>query len=308
MRQNLKGKVAVVTGAGRGIGRGIALLLAEQGAAVVVNDLGCEVDGSGNESRVADQVVAEIRAAGGLAVANGDSVTDFAASEQIVETARQEFGRLDILVNNAGILRDRMIFNMSEAEWDAVIAVHLKGTWNCTRHATRRMKEEQNGRIISLTSTSGLYGNPGQANYGAAKDAIAGMTRVVAREVGKYGITVNAIAPAAHTRMISSIPKAASDKKAAAGIATPRLGPRPLFGEADDIAPMIGYLATDAARDVNGQIFMVTAGLISRLSDPTPSRTITRPERWTPEEIAMVFSRTLGLDIPNPMPARPKAD
>ena len=306
MKRHLKGKVAVVTGAGRGIGRGVALLLAQQGAAVVVNDLGCDVDGSGNESRVADQVVLEIRAAGGAAASNGDSVSDFAGAGQIIDTAVREFGRIDILVNNAGILRDRMIFNMSEAEWDAVIEVHLKGTWNCTHHATRRMKEQKGGRIISFTSTSGLYGNPGQANYGAAKDGIAGMIRVVAREVGNYGITVNGIAPAAHTRMIASIPQAATDKKVAAGIAVPRTGPRPLFGEADDIAPTVAWLATDAACDVNGQIFMVTAGLVSRLSDPTPHRTISRPERWTPEEIAMIFSRTLGLDVPNPMPPRPK--
>src|SRR5437667_350850 len=208
MAKRLEGRAGVVTGAGRGIGRAVAELLAAEGAAVVVNDLGAEVDGTGASRRVADEVVDAIRARGGTAVANADSVADFAAAERIVETAVKEFGPIDSLVNNAGILRDRMIFNMSEEEWDGVIAVHLKGTFNCTRHATRRMREQRRGRIVSISSTSGVYGNSGQANYGAAKDGIAGLTRVVARGVGSYGLPANAVGTAAATlEVVARVPR-----------------------------------------------------------------------------------------------------
>jgi NAD(P)-dependent dehydrogenase (short-subunit alcohol dehydrogenase family) len=303
MARNLEGKVAVVTGAGRGIGRGIAELMAAEGASVVVNDLGCAVDGAGNEAKAADEAVDAIRRAGGRAVASYDSVADFAAAERIVQTAVREFGRLDVLVNVAGILRDRMVFNMSEEEWDAVVAVHLKGTWSCTRHAARVMREQKSGRIISFSSTSGLYGNPGQCNYGAAKDGIAGMTRVVARELGKYGITVNAIAPVAHTRMTQNVPSGSRQKRLERGISVPT---RALFGAPEDVAPMVAYLATDAAADVNGQVFLVNGGMISRLADPAPARTIQKNERWTPQEIALLFPRTFGMDLVNPAPALPR--
>src|SRR2546428_846989 len=251
MAKRLEGRAAVGTGAGRGIGRAIAELLAAEGAAVVVNDLGAEVDGRGASRRVADEVVDAIRARGGRAVANADSVADFPAAERVVETAVKEFGALDILVNNAGILRDRMLFNMSEEEWDAVIAVHLKGTFNCPRHATRRMREQRRGRIISISSTSGVYGNSGQANYGAAKDGIAGLTRVAARDVGRYGITVNAVCPGAMTRMAATVPDSARTVRAERGLST-GLGQRSFllgkFGPVIVVSFAV-YLATDAAKN-----------------------------------------------------------
>jgi NAD(P)-dependent dehydrogenase (short-subunit alcohol dehydrogenase family) len=307
MGKRLEGRGAVVTGAGRGIGRAIAELLAAEGAAVVVNDLGGAVDGTGASRGAADEVVAAIRARNGTAVANYDSVADFAAAERIVGTAVKEFGAIDILVNNAGILRDRMLFNMSEEEWDAVIAVHLKGTFNCTRHATRLMRERRHGRVVSISSSSGVFGNSGQANYGAAKDGIAGLTRVAARDVGRYGITVNAVCPGAQTRMIQTVPQSARDARASRGIATgapPRAFPLRNFGP-ENVAPFVAWLTTDAAHDVNGQLFLVMAGMIALLNYPAPTRTIFKDEgRWTPEEIATVFSHTLGMDLVNPAPPR----
>ena len=303
MGSRLAGKVAVVTGAGRGIGRGIALLLAHEGAAVVVNDVGGKVDGSGQSASPAEEVVATITAAGGRARANGDSVADYTAAEHLIATAVKEFGRIDILVNNAGILRDRMIFNLSEEDFDAVIAVHLKGTFNCTRHASVHMRQQQWGRIISMSSTSGLYGNAGQANYGAAKDGIAGLTRVASRDLGKYGITVNAIAPAAATRMLATIPDAAQ-RRPPGRAAAPAGDVPPLRMDPDDVAPFAVYLATDAAADINGQTFMVRGGVISLLNYPAPVRTITKHGRWSPEEIAALFPSTFGMDLVNPAPAR----
>jgi len=307
MGNRLKDKVAVVTGAGRGIGRGIALLLAEEGAAVVVNDLGGNVDGSGQSSSPAEEVVAAIKATGGRAVANADSVASFAAAEHIINTAVKEFGRIDILVNNAGILRDRMVFNLSEEDWDAVINVHLKGAFNCTRHAAGLMRQQKFGRIISMSSTSGLYGNSGQANYGAAKDGIAGLTRVVSRDLGKYGITVNAIAPAASTRMIATVPQKAQQIRQERGVSLTAPAPAtlpPLRSEPEDVAPFVVYLATDAAGGINGQTFMVRGGVVSLLNYPAPARTITKVGRWTAEEIASLFPHTFGMDLVNPAPPR----
>ena len=307
MGNRLQGKVAVVTGAGRGIGRGIALLLAVEGAAVVVNDVGSDVSGSGQSRGPADEVVGEILAAGGRAIANVDNVASFRAAESLINAAVKEFGQIDVLVNNAGILRDRMVFNLSEEDWDSVIAVHLKGTFNCTRHASVHMRQQKWGRIISMSSTSGLYGNSGQANYGAAKDGIAGLTRVVSRDLGKYGITVNAVAPAASTRLTATVPQSARQIRAERGVslATPLAGelPQPRMSP-DDIAPFVVYLATDAAAGINGQTFMVKGGTISLLNYPAPARTITKAGRWTAEEIAMLFPSTLGMDLVNPAPPK----
>jgi len=302
--RRLDGKAAVVTGAGRGIGRAIAELLAAEGAAVVVNDLGAEVDGRGSQASVADEVVAAIRAKGGRAVASYESVAEFQAAERIVGTAVREFGAIDVLVNNAGILRDRMLFNMMEEEWDAVIAVHLKGTFNCTRHAAVHMRQQRRGRIISISSTSGVYGNSGQANYGAAKDGIAGLTRVASRDLGRYGITVNAVCPGALTRMSQTVPPSVRRARAERGLETgfeERGFPLRNFGP-ENVAPWVVYLATDAARNVNGQTFLVMAGLVALLNYPAPVRTIQKAGRWTPEEIATIFPHTLGMDLVNPAP------
>jgi len=238
----LEGKVAVVTGSGRGVGRGIALALAREGAKVVINDVGCEVDGRGSAEDPAMQVVNEIKALGGAAAPNYDSVASFSGAENIVKTAVSTFGRIDILVNNAGIVRDRSIAKMSEEDFDAVLAVHLKGTFNCGRHAIPHMREQGYGRIINITSSAGLRGNFGQSNYGAAKAGIMGLTLVWAIELGKYGITANAMAPAGLTRMVGTIPGMEGKQP------PPEMNP-------DLNGPMVAFLASEKAAHVNGQIF-----------------------------------------------------
>ena len=304
----LEGKVAVVTGAGRNIGKGIARLMAEHGARVVVNDLGVAIDGSQPSAGPADETVAEIGEAGGTAVASHDSVADSDGAERIIQAAIENFGRLDILVNPAGILRDRMVFTMSREEWDDVIAVHLKGHYNLVHRAARIMREQRSGRIVTFSSTSGLYGNSGQANYGAAKDGIAGLTRVVARDLGQYGITCNCITPSAETRMTQSVPQASRELRAQMGISSASAAsPKQLRRPAEAIAPMAVWLASEEASHVNGHIFYVSGGLIGVMSQPAPGRTITKPgdDRWTVEELAAVFPSSLGMDLPNPAPPRP---
>ena len=303
MANLLKDKVAIVTGAGRGVGQGVARQLAEEGAKVVVVDLGVNVDGTGANQSVAEQVANEIKESGGIAVACAESVATMSGGENIIQTAIDSFGKLDIVITCAGILRDRMVFNMSEEEWDDVIAVHLKGTFTIVKNACILFRQQRSGRVITFSSTSGLYGNSGQANYGAAKDGIAGFTRVVARDMGRYGVTANAISPSASTRMTTSVPEEARTLRASRGITTGTS--TTLRGEPEDIAPFVTWLASDESSHVNGHVFHVTAGLVSLLNEPDPVKTIHKEGRWTLEELAKVFPATLGLELHNPAPAPP---
>jgi NAD(P)-dependent dehydrogenase (short-subunit alcohol dehydrogenase family) len=272
----LQGKVAVVTGSGRGVGRGIALALAREGAQVVINDVGCEVDGRGSAADPAAQVVKEIAALGGKAVPNYDSVASFSGAENIVKTAVDSFGRIDILVNNAGIMRDRSIGKMSEEDFDAVLAVHLKGTFNCGRHAIPHMREQGFGRIVNITSSAGLRGNFGQSNYGAAKAGIMGLTLVWAIELGKYGITVNAMAPAGMTRMVGTIPGMEGKE------------PPPEMN-AELNGPLVAFLSSDKAAHVNGQIFGRRGFGYTIFQQPRPIAMMYKPGGLSASEIAANF-------------------
>jgi NAD(P)-dependent dehydrogenase (short-subunit alcohol dehydrogenase family) len=277
----LEGKVAVITGAGRGIGRGEALLFAEEGARVVVNDLGGEWDGSGADQRPASQMVEEIAAAGGEAVAHFDDVSEEAGAESLIRTALETWGRLDVVVNNAGILRDRMVFNMATEEWDAVMKVHLRGHFLVTRAACQYWRDRSkagepvSGRIINTSSTSGILGNAGQSNYGAAKAGIAAFSYIVAMEMQRYGVTVNAIAPGARTRLTEktfgdlTVPEGSFDA----------LAP-------ENVGPMVAFLASDAAADITGQVFYVQGGLVQLYQGWTPVAQIQKDGRWTPAELA----------------------
>jgi NAD(P)-dependent dehydrogenase (short-subunit alcohol dehydrogenase family) len=299
----LTDKVAIVTGAGRGIGKGVAMQMAAEGAKVVVVDPGVNVDGSGTDSSVAAQVADEIKAAGGVAVQSMESVVTMDGGEKIVQTAVDNFGRLDIVVTCAGILRDRMIFNMTEQEWDDVIAVHLKGTFTVVKNACILFRQQRSGRIITFTSESGLMGNSGQANYGAAKSGIAGFTKVVARDMGRYGVTANAIAPRASTRMISDIPDSAAEIRARSGVETLTEDFDLTNLDPDHISPFICYLASDFADTVNGQTFLVYGDTISLMSQPRPQRSIYEPSgHWDLEVLSPMARDVLTKDINNPAP------
>jgi NAD(P)-dependent dehydrogenase (short-subunit alcohol dehydrogenase family) len=293
----LDGKAALVTGAGRGIGRGIALALAQAGAKVVVNDLGTSLSGEGTETLPADQVVDEILTNGGSAVTNRGNVARFDEATEMVEQVVRTFGRIDILVNVAGILRDRMIFNMTEAEWDAVIAVHLKGTFNCTRAASIHMREQQGGRIVSMSSSSAL-GAPGQPNYAAAKAGIMGLTWSTANALGKYGVTANAIMPSGATRMIDSTPR--GQKMFEETGKWPSEMARGTERDPDNVAPLVVYLSSDAAAGVNGQLFHVYGYGFTLLEQPHAVRSIRAESRWDPEDLARVFPATLGANLKSP--------
>lgn len=288
----LDGKVAIVTGGGRGIGRAVAIALAEAGASVVVDDPGVNVDGTGFEQGPADQVVEAIKAQGGTAVACYESVATMEGGEKIVKMALDGFGKLDIVVTPHGILRDRMVFNMAEDEWDAVIQVHLKGTFAVLKPAAVLFRQQRSGRIITFTSGAGLSGNTGQANYSAAKGGIAGLTRTAALDLGKYGVTVNCIAPAALTRMTGGVSDEARQKRQELGLAQ-RDRTLSMLRDPEDIAPMVVYLASDDAWWINGHIFMCYGGTIGWYPIPEPARKMEKEGRWTPEEIAQQIKPAL---------------
>ena len=309
----LEGRVAVVTGAGRGIGRGVAKLLAEEGASVVVNDFGVNVDGTKPDAGPAKDVADEIRTAGGKAVPNFDTVATVDGGERMVQQALDEFGRLDILINVAGILRDRMIFNMAEQEWDDVIGVHLKGHYCTTKPASIIFRQQRYGRIINFSSISGLGGLPGQANYGAAKAGIAGFTRVVARDLGRYGVTCNAISPGAATRMTATIPQNTGQLRQRAGTApvaaaAPRESTVPPMREPEYVAPMTVFLACDEAWNINGKIFYVAGGRISLAHEESPMRQIQKQGMWTVDELRDLVPSQLTYGLTNPAPPAPDLD
>src|SRR2546423_4630415 len=272
---DLNGKVATVTGAGRGIGRAHALALADAGAKVVVNDLGAALSGEGHDDTPAQQVVDEIDAQGGEAAANGENVADFAGAARLVEQALDHFGRLDILVNDAGILRDRMLVNMTEDEWDAVVAVHLKGHFAPTRHAAAHWRErakageDVKARVINTSSPSGVFGNVGQANYGAAKAGIAGFTLIAAQELRRYGVTVNCLAPNARTRMTESAFELPDDDAA---------GFDPL--DPANMAPVVVALCADEAQEITGQVFHVWGGAVKAPRGWDAGEVFACDERW----------------------------
>jgi NAD(P)-dependent dehydrogenase (short-subunit alcohol dehydrogenase family) len=274
----LQGKVAVVTGSGRGIGRDIALQMAAQGAKIVVNDIGASVSGEGNDASPGQQVVDEIKAAGGEAALSTDSVSEWASANRIIQCAADTFGRIDIVVNNAGILRDRMFFTMSVEEWKAVIDVHLNGCFYVSRAAAPHFKTQQSGAYVHMTSTSGLIGNLGQANYGAAKLGIVALSRSIAGDMKRYNVRSNCISPFAWSRMIGAIPTDTPDQQA-------RVAKLKKLDTAQ-IAPMAAFLASDAAAEVTAQIFAVRGNEIFLMSQPRPVRGMHTSEGWTPETIA----------------------
>jgi NAD(P)-dependent dehydrogenase (short-subunit alcohol dehydrogenase family) len=298
MGRIVEGRVVIVTGAARGIGRGHALEFARQGAKVVVNDLGAEVDGSGSSAGPAGEVVDQIRELGGEAIANGDDVSDFDGAERLITSTVEHFGDLHVLVNNAGILRDRMLVNMTAQEWDDVIRVHLRGTFAPLRHAAAywrgRAKAGQavDAAIINTTSSSGIYGNAGQGNYGAAKAGIAGLTVIAARELGRYGVTVNAVAPAALTRMTENLVRW-------------QPGTEPLDFDPnapDNIAPLVVWLGSDQARDITGRVFNTRGGVISVAEGWRTGPGVDKGARWDPAELGEIVHDLVQKAAPNVLP------
>lgn len=307
MSDMLKGKAAIVTGAGRGLGRAFALALAEAGASILVNDLGTARDGTGNGSQPADDVVTEIKAAGGNAAANYDSVATTEGGENIIKSCVEAFGKVDILVNNAGFLRDRMVYNMTPEEWDGVIKVHLYGTFNCTRPAAKLMREQRYGRIVNIISPTLLNPIPGQANYAAAKGGIMGFTRVISRDLGRYGVTANAFCPIAATRMMLSPEMEEASKKrsgATRGTGEPS-SPAMQIPEPEDNAAIVVFLASDAAANINGQTFSCTGSQISLYTPaPTIVSSIHKDGRWTFDELLTIMPKTLTRGMVNPAPPK----
>lgn len=311
MGNKLKGRSAVVTGAGRGIGREISLALAAEGANVVVNDPGVGRGGAGNDAAPADEVVAEIKKRGGKAVANYGSVAEFASAEKIIQDCVKNFGRIDILVNGAGVLRERMIFNMTEDDWDTVLTIHLKGAFNMSRHASGLMREQKFGRIINITSDA-WRGTVGQCNYGAAKGGLVSLARAIARELGRSGVTANCIAPVAATRMtMTPEVKAGIDKRLATGIITQARHdelmdmPGPEF-----VPPIVVYLCTDEAANINGQVFGCNGGRVALFCEPVEIRGIYKNYKkdgpWTLDELSRLVPQTLLVGYVNPAPPEAK--
>jgi len=289
----LDGRVAIITGSGRGIGREHALLFASEGAKIVVNDLGGAIDGSGDDRTPAQQVVDEIKAMGGEAVANADNVADWEGGQRLVNTAIETFGDLHILVNNAGILRDRVLVNMTEDEWDAVIHVHLKGHFIPSRWAAAYWREQSKAgtpvkaNVINTSSTSGLLGNPGQTNYGAAKAGIAAFTVIAAMELERYGVRVNAIAPAARTRMTEATPGLGE-------IVQPPEDPSKFdIWDPANVSPMVAWLATENC-PVNGRVFFVQGGKVQSFQPWTLADSIDKDDRWTVAELETEMKRLVG--------------
>ncbi len=291
----LEGKVAVVTGGGNGIGREISKLMGAEGAKVVVNDLGTAVDGAGESTSAADQTVQMIKDAGGEATPNYESVATPEGGQNIVQTAVDTYGKLDILVHVAGILRDRMIFNMSIEEWDAVINVHLRGAYCVNKPACVLMRQQKSGCIINFSSISGA-GNSGQANYAAAKAGILGLTRTVARDMAKYGVRANAIWPGADTRMTATVPEAARQLRAERGIgqqvATTATERRP-----ENVAAVVAYLASDEAADITGWTVGISGDRLSLIEDPRPVKTVFCPGGWTLDKVVELWPGAFGLDL-----------
>jgi NAD(P)-dependent dehydrogenase (short-subunit alcohol dehydrogenase family) len=288
----LQDKVAVITGGGNGIGAEVSKLYGELGAKVVVNDLGVAVDGSGGTASIAEGVVNEIKAAGGEAVANTQSVATPEGGESIIQTALDNYGKLDIVVHVAGILRDRMLFNMSIDEWDAVINVHLRGAFCVIRPAAALMRAQKSGSIISFSSGSAA-GNTGQANYSAAKAGILGLTRTGARDLAKYGVRMNAIWPSAATRMTATIPEAAEQLRAQRGIRR-TTGSRPTIRDPKFVASVVAYLGSDESANISGQTFAIGGERLALISNPAPIQEVFCPGGWTIDKVLELFPQTIG--------------
>jgi NAD(P)-dependent dehydrogenase (short-subunit alcohol dehydrogenase family) len=298
--RRLAGKVAIVTGAGRGIGRAEAILLAHEGAQVVVNDLGGGPIGGGADERVAARVVEEIRAAGGKAAANFDNVATMEGGARIIQTALDSFGRLDILINNAGIVRPRIIYNMSEGDWDDVIAVHLKGHFSTIRAAAMIFREQKSGVIVNTASESGL-GHLGQSSYSAAKEGIVGLTRTIARDLGRFNVRCNAIRPRAATRLFDEEAQKAMERTRAMlgdrGVPVPM--PNPLDNKPEQVAALAVWLCTDAAANVNGRTFVVGGELVGLYPEPEPIRTMICEGGWDLDALDRVAPSQLVAGLRN---------
>ena len=313
MGNRLEGRVAVITGSGRGIGRTVALLMGEEGASVVVNDLGGGVDGTGTSESPAEQVAEEIRNAGGSAIANFDSVAEFDSAARIVRTAIDSYGRLDILCHVAGVLRDRMVFNMTEEEWDGVLRVHLYGAFNMVRNAVPRMIDQRYGRIVLFSSISGL-GSSGQANYSAAKEGMVGFVRSLARELATHQISINAVYPGAATRMTQTVPDTTRQirQQAVAPGAAPSVSaqvlPQDMPPESrapENNAPKTVYLCTEAGGAITGQVISTSGWDMSLYSPRRVIRSVHKSGRWTLDELDRVMPVSLGAGLTNPMPPAP---